>query len=159
MDNLSVLKDFPDNFTFGAATSSYQIEGNRYGRCGKSIWDEFAQKKLKGIDGLKACNHYEYFREDIKLIKDLGFKAYRFSFAWPRLFPENNSDFNEEGVDFYNRLLDEILNNDLEPFPTLYHWDLPIRFSRMGCWENQDTCKHFADYSYFVSQQLSLIHI
>ena len=84
MDNLSVLKDFPDHFTFGAATSSYQIEGNSYGRCGKSIWDEFAQKKLKGIDGLKACNHYEYFREDIKLIKDLGFKAYRFSFAWPR---------------------------------------------------------------------------
>ena len=153
MDNLSVLKDFPDNFTFGAATSSYQIEGNSYGRCGKSIWDEFAQKKLKGIDGLKACNHYEYFREDIKLIKDLGFKAYRFSFAWPRLFPENNSNFNEEGVDFYNRLLDEILNNDLEPFPTLYHWDLPIRFLRMGGWENQDTCKHFADYSYFVSQQ------
>ena len=153
MDNLSVLKDFPDNFTFGAATSSYQIEGNSYGRCGKSIWDEFAQKKLKGIDGLKACNHYEYFREDIKLMKDLGFKAYRFSFAWPRLFPENNSDFNEEGLDFYNRLLDEILNNDLEPFPTLYHWDLPIRFSRIGGWENQDTCKHFADYSYFVSQQ------
>ncbi len=153
MDNLSVLKDFPDNFTFGAATSSYQIEGNSYGRCGKSIWDEFAQKKLKGIDGLKACNHYEYFREDIKLIKDLGFKAYRFSFAWPRLFPENNSNSNEEGVDFYNRLLDEILNNDLEPFPTLYHWDLPIRFSRMGGWESQDTCKHFADYSYFVSQQ------
>ncbi len=153
MDNLSVLKDFPDHFTFGAATSSYQIEGNSYGRCGKSIWDEFAQKKLKGIDGLKACNHYEYFREDIKLIKDLGFKAYRFSFAWPRLFPENNSNSNEEGVDFYNRLLDEILNNDLEPFPTLYHWDLPIRFSRTGGWENQDTCKHFADYSYFVSQQ------
>ena len=153
MDNLSVLKDFPDNFTFGAATSSYQIEGNSYGRCGKSIWDEFAQKKLKGIDGLKACNHYEYFRKDIKLIKDLGFKAYRFSFAWPRLFPETNSNSNEEGVDFYNRLLDEILNNDLEPFPTLYHWDLPIRFSRMGGWENQDTCKHFADYSYFVSQQ------
>ena len=153
MDNLSVLKDFPDHFTFGAATSSYQIEGNSYGRCGKSIWDEFAQKKLKGIDGLKACNHYEYFREDIKLIKDLGFKAYRFSFAWPRLFPENNSNSNEEGVDFYNRLLDEILNNDLEPFPTLYHWDLPIRFSRMGSWENQDTCKHFADYSYFISQQ------
>jgi len=153
LDNLSVLKDFPDNFTFGAATSSYQIEGNSYGRCGKSIWDEFAKKKLKGIDGLKACNHYEYFRKDIKLIKDLGFKAYRFSFAWPRLFPENNSNFNEEGVDFYNRLLDEILNNDLEPFPTLYHWDLPIRFSRMGGWENQDTCKHFADYSYFVSQQ------
>ena len=153
MDNLSVLKDFPNNFTFGAATSSYQIEGNSYGRCGKSIWDEFAQKKLKGIDGLKACNHYEYFREDIKLIKDLGFKAYRFSFAWPRLFPENNSDFNEEGVDFYNRLLDEILENDLEPFPTLYHWDLPIRFSVMGGWENQDTCKHFADYSYFVSKQ------
>lgn len=153
MYNFSILKNFPNNFIFGAATSSYQIEGNSYGRCGKSIWDEFAQKKLKGIDGLKACNHYEHFREDIKLIKDLGFKAYRFSFAWPRLFPDNNSSFNEEGVDFYNRLLDEIFNNDLEPFPTLYHWDLPIRFSKIGGWENQDTCKHFADYSYFVSQQ------
>ena len=74
MYNLSILKNFPNNFTFGAATSSYQIEGNSYGGCGKSIWDEFAIKKLKGIDGLKACNHYEHFREDIKLIKDLGLK-------------------------------------------------------------------------------------
>ncbi len=153
MNNLSLLKNFPSSFIFGAATSSYQIEGNKYGGCGKSIWDEFAQRKLDGIDGLNACNHYEYFEEDIKLIKNLGFKAYRFSFSWPRLFPENNHNFNKEGVDFYQRLLNTILEHDLEPFPTLYHWDLPIRFSNIEGWENSDTCKHFADFSYFVSQQ------
>ena len=153
MDNLSFLKDFPSSFIFGTATSSYQIEGNKYGGCGKSIWDDFAQKKLNGIDGLNACNHYEYFTEDIKLIKNLGFKAYRFSFSWPRLFPENNNSINKEGVDFYHRLLNEILKSDLEPFPTLYHWDLPIRFSNKEGWENQDTCKHFADFSYFISEQ------
>ena len=98
MDNLSFLKDFPSNFIFGTATSSYQIEGNKYGGCGKSIWDDFARKKLNGIDCLNACNHYEYFEEDIKLIKDLGFNAYRFSFSWPRLFPENNNDINMDGV-------------------------------------------------------------
>ena len=106
MDNFSFLKDFPSSFIFGTATSSYQIEGNQYGGCGKSIWDDFAKRKLNGIDGLNACNHYEYFEEDIKLIKDLGFRAYRFSFSWPRLYPENNRELNNEGVDFYRRLLD-----------------------------------------------------
>ena len=146
MNNLSLLKNFPSSFIFGTATSSYQIEGNKYGGCGKSIWDEFAQRKLDGIDGLNACNHYEYFEEDVKLIKNLGFKAYRFSFSWPRLFPENNHNFNKEGVDSYQRLLNTILEQDLEPFPTLYHWDLPIRFSNIEGWENSDTCKHFADF-------------
>ena len=153
MNNLSLVKNFPSSFIFGTATSSYQIEGNKYGGCGKSIWDDFARKKLNGIDGLNACNHYEYFEEDIKLIKDLGFNAYRFSFSWPRLFPENNNDINMDGVDFYKRLLDKILENDLEPFPTLYHWDLPVRFSKIEGWENKDTCKHFAEFSYFISQQ------
>ena len=153
MDNFSFLKDFPSSFIFGTATSSYQIEGNQYGGCGKSIWDDFAKRKLNGIDGLNACNHYEYFEEDIKLIKDLGFRAYRFSFSWPRLYPENNRELNNEGVDFYHRLLDKILENGLEPFPTLYHWDLPIRFSHIEGWENRDTCKHFADFSYFISKQ------
>ena len=125
MNNLSLLKNFPSSFILGTATSSYQIEGKKYGGCGKSIWDDFARKKLNGIDGLNACNHYEYFEEDIKLIKDLGFNAYRFSFSWPRLLPENNNDINMDGVDFYKRLLDKILESDLEPFPTLYHWYLP----------------------------------
>ena len=84
MINLSDLQNFPKDFKFGVATSSYQIEGNNYGDCGKSIWDDFAKRKLSGIDGKNACNHIKYFKEDIKLIKEAGFKAYRFSFAWPR---------------------------------------------------------------------------
>ena len=152
MSNLSILQDFPSDFTFGVATSSYQIEGNAYGNCGKSIWDEFAQRKLNEIDGQKACNHYSFFKDDIKLIKDAGFKAYRFSFAWPRLFPENDNQINQDGVDFYHRLLDEISSNDLEPFPTLYHWDLPIRFLEIGGWENRDTSKRFAEYANFISK-------
>ena len=152
MSNLSILQDFPSDFTFGVATSSYQIEGNAYGNCGKSIWDEFAQRKLNEIDGQKACNHYSFFKDDIKLIKDAGFKAYRFSFAWPRLFPENDNQINQDGIEFYHRLLDEINSNDLEPLPTLYHWDLPIRFLKNGGWENKDTCKRFAEYANFISK-------
>ncbi len=152
MSNLSLLKDFPSDFKFGVATSSYQIEGNAYGNCGKSIWDDFAQRRLNGVDGKKACNHYSFFKEDIRLIKEAGFKAYRFSFAWPRLFPENDNQINQDGVDFYHRLLDEINSNGLEPFPTLYHWDLPIRFLKQGGWENKDISKRFADYANFISK-------
>ena len=148
-----MLKEFPEDFLFGVATSSYQIEGNSYGNCGQSIWDDFARRKLNGIDGKDACNHYEFYKDDIKLIKEAGFKAYRFSFSWPRLLPENHYQINEKGINFYNRLLDEILKNNLEPFPTLYHWDLPIRFSNIGGWENKDTCKRFADFSYIVSEK------
>ena len=152
MINLSFLQDFPKDFNFGVATSSYQIEGTMYGNCGKSIWDDFAEKKLNGIDGRLACNHIEYFKEDIKLIKDAGFKAYRFSFAWPRLFPDNNKDVNLNGVDFYKQLLEEINNCDLEAFPTIYHWDLPIRFQKIKGWEDQETCKHFGELSFFISK-------
>ena len=155
MNNLSILKEFPTDFIFGTATSSYQIEGNSFGGCGKSIWDEFAKKRLKGVDGQKACNHFNYFKEDIKFIKEAGFKAYRFSFSWPRILPIDHNTINTEGLDFYSRLLDEILKNDLEPFPTLYHWDLPLRFSSLGGWENQDTCKRFADFAYIISEKYS----
>ena len=152
MINLSFLQDFPKDFNFGVATSSYQIEGTMYGNCGKSIWDDFAERKLNGIDGKLACKHIEYFKEDIKLIKDAGFKTYRFSFAWPRLFPDNNKDVNLKGVDFYKQLLEEINNCDLEAFPTIYHWDLPIRFQKIKGWEDQETCKHFGELSFFISK-------
>ncbi len=152
MINLSFLQDFPKDFKLGVATSSYQIEGTMYGNCGKSIWDDFAERKLNGIDGKLACNHIENFKEDIKLIKDAGFKTYRFSFAWPRLFPDNNKDVNLKGVDFYKQLLEEINNCDLEAFPTIYHWDLPIRFQKIKGWEDQETCKHFGDFSFFISK-------
>lgn len=154
MSNLSILQDFPKGFIFGAATSAYQIEGNNFGGCGKSIWDEFAKKKLNGVDGSHACNHIQLFKEDIKLIRNAGFKAYRFSFSWPRLFPNDDNTINSEGLDFYKRLLDEILHSNLEPFPTLYHWDLPVRFNQIGGWESEETCKRFADYSYTVSEKL-----
>ena len=119
MLNLSVIQEFPSDFIFGVATSSYQIEGNKNGDCGLSIWDDFARKKLNGIDGKEACRHLDFFKEDIKLIKDAGFKSYRFSFSWPRLFPEKNQKLNNLGLDFYNRLLDEIHKQELEPYPTL----------------------------------------
>ncbi len=154
MNNLSILQSFPKDFVFGVATSAYQIEGNNFGECGKSIWDEFAKQKLNGVDGAYACNHIQYFKDDIKLIKDAGFKAYRFSFSWPRIFPNDDNTINTKGLDFYDRLLDEILKCDLEPFPTLYHWDLPIRYNQLGGWENKDTCKRFADYSYTISEKL-----
>ena len=154
MSNLSILQDFPKGFIFGAATSAYQIEGNNFGGCCKSIWDEFAKKKLNGVDGSHACNHIQLFKEDIKLIRNAGFKAYRFSFSWPRLFPNDDNTINSEGLDFYKRLLDEILHSNLEPFPTLYHWDLPVRFNQIGGWESEETCKRFADYSYTVSEKL-----
>ena len=152
MINLSFLQDFPKDFKLGVATSSYQIEGTIYGNCGKSIWDDFAERKLNGIDGKLACKHIEYFKKDIKLIKDAGFKTYRFSFAWPRLFPDNNKDVNLKGVDFYKQLLEEINNCDLEAFPTIYHWDLPIRFQKIKGWEDQETCKHFGELSFFISK-------
>ncbi len=152
MINLSILQDFPKDFKFGVATSSYQIEGTMYGNCGRSIWDDFAERKLNGIDGKLACKHIEYFKEDIKLIKEAGFKTYRFSFAWPRLFPDNNKDVNLKGVDFYKQLLEEINNSGLEAFPTIYHWDLPIRFQKIKGWEDQEACKHFGDLSFFISK-------
>jgi len=150
--NLSLLQKFPKDFKFGVATSSYQIEGNNYGNCGKSIWDDFAEEKLNSIDGKHACNHIEYFKEDVKLIKDGGFRAYRFSFAWARLFPDSDKDVNLKGVDFYKELLDEVNNHNLEAFPTIYHWDLPSRFQEIKGWENQETCKRFGDLSYFISK-------
>ena len=131
MINLSFLQDFPKDFKLGVATSSYQIEGTMYGNCGKSIWDDFAERKLNGIDGKLACNHIEYFKEDIKLIKDAGFRTYRFSFAWPRLFPDNNKDVNLKGVDFYKRLFEEISNCDLEAFPTIY----PVSYTHLRAHE------------------------
>ena len=155
MDNLSIIQEFPSDFKFGVATSSYQIEGNKNGDCGLSIWDDFARKKLNGIDGKEACRHLDFFKEDIKLIKDAGFKSYRFSFSWPRLFPEKNQKLNNLGLDFYNRLLDEIHNQELEPYPTLYHWDLPIRFQAQGGWTNKDTAKYFSDFALCIAEHFS----
>ncbi|MFN5719719.1 MAG: glycoside hydrolase family 1 protein, partial [Bradyrhizobium sp.] len=121
--------NFPPGFVWGTATSSYQVEGavNEDGR-GPSIWDTFTHRSGKiedGSTGDRANDHYHRYKEDVRLIKELGAKAYRFSIAWPRVFPDGDGPPNPRGLDFYNRLVDELLANGIEPYATLYHWDLP----------------------------------
>jgi beta-glucosidase len=151
---------FPKNFVWGTATSAYQIEGavNEDGR-GASIWDSFTRLPGKIIDKSTADianDHYHRYKEDVRLIKDLGAKAYRFSIAWPRVFPEGSGAPNPKGLDFYQRLLDELLANGIEPFATLYHWDLPQALQdRYGGWRSRDTAKAFADYAGYVTERIS----
>jgi beta-glucosidase len=150
---------FPDGFVWGAATSSYQIEGaaDADGR-GASIWDVFcrAQGSIEdGSNGDVACDHYHRYKDDVGLIKDLGCKAYRFSIAWPRLFPDGDGKANPKGLDFYSRLVDELLANGIEPYATLYHWDLPQALQqRHGGWRSAETAKAFADYAGHVAEHL-----
>jgi beta-glucosidase len=151
---------FPPDFLWGAATSAYQIEGavHEDGR-GPSIWDTFVHLKGKIIDQSTADvanDHYHRYKEDVQLIKELGAKAYRFSIAWPRVFPEGTGTPNPKGLDFYHRLLDELLANGIEPFATLYHWDLPQALQdRYGGWRSRDTSKAFADYAGYVAERIS----
>ncbi len=123
------MATFPKDFIWGAATSSYQIEGaaNVDGR-GPSIWDTFCKtpgKVAKGDTGDVANDHYHRYPEDIAIMKELGLQGYRFSFAWPRMFPQGDSVREERGFDFYDRLIDGLLEAGIEPLATLYHWDLP----------------------------------
>jgi beta-glucosidase len=151
---------FPKGFLWGTATSAYQIEGavDEDGR-GRSIWDTFSHTPGKISDHSnadRANDHYHRYKEDVGLIKELGVKAYRFSVAWPRVFPEGTGAPNPKGLDFYDRLLDELLKNGIEPFATLYHWDLPQALQdRVGGWQSSDTSKAFADYAGYVAQRLT----
>jgi beta-glucosidase len=151
---------FPDDFLWGTATSAYQIEGavNEDGR-GRSIWDTFAHTPGKIEDHTtadRANDHYHRYKEDVGLIKSLGVKAYRFSIAWPRVFPDGTGAPNPKGLDFYNRLIDELLANGIEPYATLYHWDLPQALEdRVGGWRSSDTSKAFADYAGYVAERVS----
>src|SRR5258707_4417660 len=151
---------FPKGFLWGTATSAYQIEGavDEDGR-GRSIWDTFSHTPGKIGDHSnadRANDHYHRYKEDVGLIKDLGAKAYRFSIAWPRVFPEGTGTANPKGLDFYDRLLDELLANGIEPFATLYHWDLPQALQdRFGGWQSADTSKAFADYAGYVAKRLT----
>ncbi|MEC7212242.1 MAG: family 1 glycosylhydrolase, partial [Pseudomonadota bacterium] len=131
----------------------YQIEGTAYGGCGPSHWDSFARRPgaiSDGSDGAAACDHYHRYEEDLDLVAGGGLGAYRFSFSWPRLLPSSNSEVNAEGLAFYDRLLDEMLERDLQPFATLYHWDLPQRHADAGGWQNRDVTGWFADYTDLV---------
>src|SRR5260370_5270343 len=151
---------FPDGFVWGTATSAYQIEGavDEDGR-GRSIWDTFAHTPGRIADhrnGDCANDHYHRYKEDVRLIRDLGVKAYRFSIAWPRVFPQGAGAPNPKGLDFYNRLVDELLANGIEPYATLYHWDLPQALQdRVGGWQSSDTSTAFGDYAGYVAERLT----
>lgn len=149
-------RDFPDDFIFGAATAAYQIEGGQGAETGRgsSIWDSFAAtpgRVAKQQSGQQACDHYNRWPEDLDLMQRAGFDAYRFSFAWPRLFPEGRGAPNEIGFDFYDRLIDAMLARGLRPFATLYHWDLPSALQDRGGWTNRDIAYWFADYAAAVA--------
>jgi beta-glucosidase len=149
---------FPDGFTWGVATSSYQIEGAvaEDGR-GPSIWDTFSHtpgRTANGEHGDVACDHYHRYPEDVTLMADLGVSAYRFSIAWPRVQPTGSGPANAKGLDFYSRLVDELLGRGIEPCPTLYHWDLPQPLEDAGGWESRDTAERFAEYAGLVAERL-----
>ena len=147
------IQRLPNDFLFGVATSSYQIEGSDFGNCGLSHWDEFAKQSgrvFNNDDGSVACDHYHLWESDLDLVRDAGFKAYRFSFSWPRLLPENAKTVNPDGIAFYDRLIDGMLERGIQPFATLYHWDLPARYAQKGGWQMRDTANYFADYTDLV---------
>ena len=147
---------FKKDFVWGAATASYQIEGaaNEDGR-GMSIWDEFSHTEgnvFQGHTGDVACDHYHRFREDVKLMSELGLKAYRFSISWSRLIPDGSGAVNQKGIDFYNDLIDELLKYGIEPYVTLYHWDLPYALHLKGGWLNDDISDLFEKYTRLVAE-------
>lgn len=142
---------FKRDFAWGVASASYQIEGavNEDGR-GLTDWDVYTHQKGNVVDGSNgdvACDHYHLFREDVKLMKELGIPAYRFSICWSRLFPNGCGEFNEKGAKFYSDLIDELLANGIEPYITLFHWDYPYELYKKGGWLNDDSVKWFADYA------------
>ncbi len=149
---------FPDNFLWGAATSSYQIEGawDEDGK-GESIWDRFSHTPGKIVDGSTgdvACDHYHRWQEDLDLMQSLGLQAYRFSIAWPRILPQGRGQVNQAGLDFYDRLVDGLLARNITPFVTLYHWDLPQALEDAGGWPDRATAEAFVQYAEVVSARL-----
>ena len=151
---------FPSGFLGGTAPAAYQVEG-AVAEDGRrpSVWDTFSHtpgKTVNGATGDVADNHYHLYEGDVQLMKALGVKAYRFSIAWPRIVPNGDGQPNPKGFDFYNRLVDELLANDILPFATLYHWDLPQSLQdRVGGWESRETSKAFAEYAGLVARRLS----
>jgi beta-glucosidase len=155
MDDLTA---FPAGFLWGTATSSYQIEGAvaEDGRA-PSIWDTFCRVPgaIDGGDtGDVACDHYHRWPEDIALMRELGVGAYRFSIAWPRVVPQGSGEVNRAGLDFYDRLVDALLEAGITPFPTLYHWDLPQALQDRGGWPERETAEHFGAYAAAVAERL-----
>ena len=152
-------RTFPPGFLWGSATASYQVEGavHEAGR-GLSIWDTFSHTPGKtdhGDTGDVADDYFHRYRQDIHLMKELGLKTCRFSVAWPRIFPTGTGAPNPQGLDFYHRMIDALLEAGIQPFCTLYHWDLPQTLQDRGGWQNRDTAKAFADYAGYTVGKLS----
>src|SRR5581483_6840152 len=139
---------FPKDFLWGVASAAYQIEGatTEDGR-GPSIWDTFVGEPIV------ACDHYHRYREDVALIKELGVGAYRFSIAWPRIIPSGEDAVNQKGLDFYDRLIDELLAAGIKPAVTLFHWDLPQALEDKGGWLERETAYRLADYATVVGER------
>ena len=151
-------RNFPSDFIWGSAASSYQIEGahDQDGR-GESIWDRFSHTSgnIHNNDtGDVACDHYNRYQEDINLMQDLGLDSYRFSISWPRIFPEGRGDINQDGLDFYKRLADGLLEAGIKPAATLYHWDLPQALQDEGGWFNRDIIHYFREYAEEIFKEL-----
>jgi beta-glucosidase len=150
---------FPDNFLWGAATAAYQIEGSPLADgAGPSIWQRFSHDPrlmaTKGDTGDVACDHYNRMESDVALMKQLGLQAYRFSVAWGRVLPEGTGRVNEAGLAFYERLVDTLIANGIEPLCTLYHWDMPAALDDRGGWLNRDSADWFADYARIMFERL-----
>lgn len=151
MDDSALARSFPPDFTWGAATAAYQIEGasTADGR-GPSIWDTFsaeAGRVHNGDTGEVAVDHYHRYRDDVSMMAGLGLRAYRFSLAWPRIQPTGRGELHTPGLDFYDRLVDALLAAGITPWATLYHWDLPQALQDFGGWPERDTALRFADYA------------
>ena len=142
---------FPAGFSWGTATASYQVEGawDEDGK-GESVWDRFSHTDGKintGDTGDVACDQYHRYPEDVAIMKQIGLGGYRFSISWARIFPDASGVVNQKGLDYYSRLVDELLANGVMPFPTLYHWDLPQWLEDQGGWSNRDIIAHFCKYA------------
>lgn len=150
---------FAKDFVWGAETSSYQMEGTgRDSGKGQNIWDVFTKEPgrvYEGHTGDIACDHYHRFREDVAYMKELGLKGYRFSIDWSRVLPEGTGKVNEKGIDFYNALIDELLEQGIEPYITLYHWELPYEIYKRGGWMNPEIVEWFGQYARLVAERFS----
>ena len=149
--------DFPEGFLWGAATSSYQIEGHGFGNAGPTHWDSFAATPgnvVRFEDGARACDHYHRFEDDLDLMQAAGFDAYRFSTSWARVLPEGRGTPNPEGLDFYDRLTDAMLARGLKPCATLYHWELPQPLADLGGWRNRDIAGWFGDFTEVIMRRI-----
>ena len=150
--------EFPKDFYWGVASASYQVEGaTREGKRGESIWDRYVSipgNVENGDTGDVACDHYHRFREDVALMREMGIKAYRFSISWPRIMSDASRQVNNEGLRFYSDLVDALLEANITPFVTLYHWDLPQAMQDIGGWANPEMPKYFLQYSQAVMEYL-----